>query len=302
MTVRKMTDRAFGDYAADKDVNASALRAGRKSMLHMRAVIDGVAKEPSPAMLLGSALHAAILEPARFYEMVRVAPDVDRRTKAGKEKHAAFVASLPEGAIVLTADDYDAVRDAQLAVNASMLPNLMGAGESEVSVYWGEQCGDKVVGCKARIDWLGHLAGQPDQGIIIDIKTTRDASPSAFARSAAAYGYVHQAAWYMRAAARLNATGQGPKIADYFVVAVEMEAPYAVGLYRLSSDDLRAADLDNLETLQCWAAACEADQFPGPTGSTIRTLNVPEWVFRSANPTVSSVQDDLLDGDTTIPF
>jgi exodeoxyribonuclease VIII len=253
-------------------------------------------------MLLGSALHAAILEPARFYEMVRVAPDVDRRTKAGKEEHAAFVASLPEGAIVLTADDYDAVRDAQLAVNASMLPNLMGAGESEVSVYWGEQCGDKVVGCKARLDWLGHLAGQPDQGLIIDIKTTRDASPSAFARSAAAYGYVHQAAWYMRAAARLNATGQGPKIADYFVVAVEMEAPYAVGLYRLSSDDLRAADLDNLETLQCWAAACEADEFWGPTGSTIRTLNVPEWVFRSANPTVSSVQDDLLDGDTTIPF
>jgi exodeoxyribonuclease VIII len=302
MTVRKMTDRAFGDYAADQDVNASALRAGRKSMLHMRAVIDGVAKDPSPAMLLGSALHDAILEPARFGEMLRVAPDVDRRTKAGKEEHAAFVASLPEGAIVLTADDYDAVRDAQLAVNASMLPNLMGAGESEVSVYWGEQCGDKVVGCKARLDWLGHLAGQPDQGLIIDIKTTRDASPSAFARSAAAYGYVHQAAWYMRAAARLNATGQGPKIADYFVVAVEMEAPYAVGLYRLSSDDLRAADLDNLETLQCWAAACEADEFWGPTGSTIRTLNVPEWVFRSANPTVSSVQDDLLDGDTTIPF
>jgi hypothetical protein len=29
---------------------------------------------------------------------------------------------------------------------------------------------------------------------------------------------------------------------------------------------------------------------------------VPEWVFRSANPTVSSVQDDLLDGDITIPF
>jgi hypothetical protein len=60
--------------------------------------------------------------------------------------------------------------------------------------------------------------------------------------------------------------------------------------------------LDNLETLRCWAAACEADEFWGPTGSTIRTLNVPEWVFRSANPTVSSVQDDLLDGDTTIPF
>jgi hypothetical protein len=302
MTVRKMTDRAFDDYAADKDVNASALRAGRKSMLHMKAVIDGVAKEPSPAMLLGSALHAAILEPANFGEMLRVAPDVDRRTKAGKEEYAAFVASLPKNAIVLTADDYNAVRDAQLAVNASMLPNLMGAGESEVSVYWGEQCGDKVVGCKARLDWLGHLAGQPDQGIIIDIKTTRDASPGAFARSAAAYGYLHQAAWYMRAAARLNATGQGPKIADYFMVAVEMEPPYAVGLYRLSSDDLRAADLDNLETLQCWAAACEADEFWGPTGSTIRTLNVPEWVFRSANPTVSSVQDDLLDGDTTIPF
>jgi hypothetical protein len=29
---------------------------------------------------------------------------------------------------------------------------------------------------------------------------------------------------------------------------------------------------------------------------------VPEWVFRSGNQTASNVQDDLLDGDTTIPF
>ena len=302
MTVRKMPNRSFADYAADGDINASALRAGRKSMLHMKAVIDGVAKEPTPAMLLGSALHAAILEPARFAEMMRVAPDVDRRTKAGKEEHAAFVASLPKGAIVLSGDDYQAVRDAQLAVNATIVPTLLGAGESEVSIYWGEQWSDKVVGCKARLDWLGHLGGDPDMGIILDIKTTRDASPAAFSRSAAAYGYVHQAAWYMRAAARLNAIGQGPKIADYLIVAVEMEAPHAVGLYRVSGDDLKAADLDNLETLHRWAAACEANDWPGPTGSSIRTLNVPEWVFRSSDPTVSSVNDDLLDGDTTIPF
>ena len=302
MTVRKMTDQPFEQYANDGYVNSSALKAGRKSMLHMKAVIDGVAKEPSPAMLLGSALHAAILEPQRFAQMVRVAPDVDRRTKAGKEEHAAFVASLPKGAIVLSGEDYNAVRDAQLAINASILPTLMGTGESEVSIYWGEQWGDKVVGCKARLDWLGYDGVRPSQGLIIDIKTTRDASPAAFSRAAASYGYLHQAAWYMRAAARLNAIGQGPKIADYLIVAVEMEAPYAVGLYRLSGDDLKAADLDNLETLHRWAAACDANEWPGPTGTSIRTLNVPEWVFRSSDPTVSSVNDDLLDGDTTIPF
>lgn len=302
MTVRKMSSQPFEAYQNDGYVNASALRAGRKSMLHMKAVIDGMAKEPSPAMLLGSALHAAILEPARFAEMVRVAPDVDRRTKAGKEEHAAFVAGLPKGAIVLSGDDYQAVRDAQAAVQASILPSLLGAGESEVSIYWGEQWNDKVVGCKARIDWLGHVAGKPDQGLIVDIKTTRDASPGAFSRSAAAYGYVHQAAWYMRAAAHLNAIGQCPKIADYLIVAIEMEAPHAVGLYRVSGDDLTAADLDNLETLYRWTAACEANDWPGPTGISIRTLNVPEWVFRSSDTAISRIDDDLLDGDTTIPF
>ena len=302
MTVRKMTDQPFEAYQNDGYVNSSALKAGRKSMLHMKAVIDGVAKDPSPAMLLGSALHAAIFEPQRFAQMVRVAPDVDRRTKAGKEEHAAFVASLPKDAIVLSGEDYQAVRDAQLAVNASILPTLMGAGESEVSIYWGEQWRYKVVGCKGRLDWLGHLAGDTTQGLIIDIKTTRDASPAAFSRAAASYGYVHQAAWYMRAAARLNAMGQCPKIADYLIVAVEMEAPHAVGIYRVSGDDLKAADLDNLETLHRWAAACYANEWPGPTGTGIRTLNVPEWVFRSSDPTVSSVNDDLLDGDTTIPF
>ena len=49
--------------------------------LYKRRYIDGIEDEPTPAMIIGSAVHSLVLEPdaADFV----VAPECDRRTKEG---------------------------------------------------------------------------------------------------------------------------------------------------------------------------------------------------------------------------
>lgn len=303
-------DQPFPDYLAQADVNASALRAGRRSMLHMAAAIAGQSKEPTAALRIGSALHCAVLEPMRFEAVATVAPAVDRRTKEGKATYAAWQTALPADAMVLDADEFETVRQASSALLASRFPSMLQTGEAEVSIYWDETIDldgtPQIIGCKARLDWLGYGAS----GVVIaDVKTTRDATPRAFARACATYGYAHQLAWYRRAVLALQANGDA--LDGHITIAlgvVETEAPYATGVYTISEADLEDADRENMHTLKRWAQAVRDDRFPGPA-EMVQVLHLPEWTFAlcGVEPTASRRPvGDIIDGaddfDATIPF
>lgn len=308
---RIVNHQPFTTYLEEADVNASALRAGRRSMQHMAAVIDGQSKEPTTALRIGTALHCAVLEPMRFEAIATVAPDVDRRTKDGKATYAAWQASLPPNAMVLDADEFAIVRDASTALLSSQFVGMIGKGEPEVSIYWDETVtiqGDPVViGCKARLDWLGARDGRI---VIGDIKTTRDATPRGFSRACATYGYAHQLAWYRRAVRALQSADDGlPSSAPIDIVlgAVETDKPYAVGVYRISDLDLDTADADNMATLTQWASCVRRDIYPGPTDGEVRTIFVPEWAFdtRGTESVARQTIGDINTGDdfdATIPF
>lgn len=303
-------DQPFTTYLEEADVNASALRAGRRSMLHMAAAIEGQSKEPTAALRIGSALHCAVLEPMRFEAVATVAPAVDRRTKDGKATYAAWQAALPADAMVLDADEFETVRQASSALLASRFTSLLQTGEAEVSIYWDETIDldgtPHVIGCKARLDWLGHGAG----GVVIaDVKTTRDATPRAFARACATYGYAHQLAWYRRAVRALQAIGDVPSGPILIAIGVvETETPYATGVYTISEADLDDADRENMHTLKRWAQSVRDDRFPGPA-EMVQVLHLPEWTFdlRGVEPTaykrpVGDIIDGADDFDATIPF
>jgi len=79
------------------------------------------------------------------------------------------------------------------------------------------------------------LKARPDLWVedhtLVDIKTTDDASPDAFARTVTTFGYHLQAAHY------LTMTGAE----NFIFVAVERKAPYAVGIYRLDAEWVQIA-------------------------------------------------------------
>jgi len=186
--------------------------------------------EPTPAMIMGSAVHTAILEPDLFPTEVIESPGFDRRTKVGKADYEAFQAAH-KGKIILDPEDYKtclAIRDA--AHTHPVAGGLLQGGKAEQSFYaYDSETGELI---KCRTDYL-HDSGE----MIVDVKTTEDASPDGFGKSSANYRYPVQTAWYNRV---LDAAyGEHPQ--NWVFLAVEKTPPYAIGIYFMEPDLIERA-------------------------------------------------------------
>lgn len=184
--------------------------------------------EKTPALVMGSALHKIILEPDLFEGAFVPNPGIERRSNAGKAEWAAFVAENA-GKAILSDEDYQkclAIRDA-VHLHPVIGP-LMQGGVSEQSVYAIDSETGELVKCQ--IDKLLS-------NLIVDVKSTLDASPAGFGKSAANYRYPHQTAWYQDVMD--EAFGEHP---DYWAfLAIEKEPPFAMGLYYPDPDQVRMA-------------------------------------------------------------
>jgi hypothetical protein len=215
------------DYHRWSCASNSRLTKLLRSPAHLKAYLDEP-DDDTNALTMGRAAHSAILEPEDFAKRYGRSSGVDRRTKAGKQEWDDLLTEFGVG-YVLKPDDYDAALKMRESVraHASASKLLAGEGDVEFSVVWGFDLGnDERVRCKARLDKFSRaIAG----GVIVDVKTTRDASPREFERSIFTHGYHRQGALYLDAA---RSAGYD---ADHFViVAVEKESPW--GGRRLSTD------------------------------------------------------------------
>lgn len=253
-------------------VSNSLLQAMKRSPAHMRHAMDH-AEEPTPAMVIGSAVHCAVLEPDIFPGMY-FACEGDRRTKAVKEAIAALEAEYP-GAVILSTEDYArclAIRDSVYA-NATAKALLAGAGDVELSFAWNHQCasGSPVL-CKGRADRVSwDIAG----GTIVDLKTTPDARRGAFERKIFALGYYNQGALYVD-----GVRAHKLAIKHYSVIAIEKEPPYGVAVYRMKDEVLEAGRIENGELLTKTAKCLKSGLWPGYTND-ITDIGLPDWAWRT---------------------
>lgn len=251
------------EYHADPAIGKSMLDAIARSPRHYWARhIDPnrVEQPPTPAMVLGSAFHALLLEREVFEAEYVAAPAVDRRTKAGKEAWAALEAS---GKTVLAEDDIRALTGMAASVlEHPAASRLMGLpGRAEVSLFYED--GATGLRCKCRPDWL------TESGVIVDIKTTQDASPEAFRKSAYNFRYDVQAAHYTAAQ-----PGTG-----FVFIAVEKTPPYAVAVYEADDAVMRSGYQRRRDNLDRLAECLQRDEWPG-YASTIQPLGVPGWAVQ----------------------
>jgi hypothetical protein len=252
-------------YHALKAVSPSQIKVFGRSPLHyfdQFLAEDREKREQTDAMRRGTALHTAVLEPELWDSTIAVPPhSFDRRTKAGKERAEAFAAES-EGKLVLTPDDADTVRQMADAVRkhpaARFLLEL--PGRREASYTWV----DPATGlpCKTRPDWHSE-----DRRIVVDVKTTRDASRVEFAKSIANLDYHVQAAW-----------NQDALQAEQFItIAVENVRPFAVAVYP-ASGAMIAAGQRRIEAAmpllaECWASG----HWPGYGDLVQEPIDLPGW-------------------------
>lgn len=254
------------DYRALDAVGKSDLDLIARSPAHWKHAV----REETPALRIGSAVHCAVLEPARFAADYVTAPACDRRTKAGKEALAEFEAANA-GKTVLSAED--AQLCTLLALSAQAHPraaSLLRYGQPEVSALWTDA--EFGVRCRARIDWLTA------HGWVLDLKTTQDASRAAFARSCASYRYHVQAAWYLDG--YLAASGELPL--GFVFLAIEKAPPYAVALYELDAEAVEWGRRLARRDLARYAAARELDCWTAYPPE-VQSLSLPRWALNQLN-------------------
>jgi exodeoxyribonuclease VIII len=260
-------DMPHDEYLAALGLGSSAIKKILRSGAHYKASID-CPQERTSAFDVGSATHMAVLEPARFADSVIAAPKFDRRTKEGKASAAAFEAECA-GRLVLDSEDFDTARRAADSVLAHPAARaLLVGGKPEVSMFWRDAETD--VACKLRADYLR------EDMVVVDLKTTVDASKSGFSRSIEKFGYAIQAAHYARGI--YKTTGQ--QMGAWVFIAVEKELPYAVGCYVLDVESIIASDARVAKALERFKQCVDSGVWPAYS-DLIEPISLPAWALNT---------------------
>jgi hypothetical protein len=257
------------DYHQAPGVSNSMLKQLSRSPAHL---VEYLAHPPeqTPAMLMGSILHQMVLEP-ELPEFWRVKPSgMDGRSKAGREWMESG-GSAP----VVSWDDYQRIRGMVSSVSSHNTAQLaLGMGNAEVSVFTRFDLGG-VVDRKCRIDFVN------DAGSLIDIKTTEDARPEAFARTAWNLKYHMQAAYYLDCWNAARPEGDAEKT-NFVFVAVEKDPPYAVAVYDLSPDAISQGRSEYIKLLQLYMECRDTNTWPAYPPE-VQTLDLPRWAKQREN-------------------
>ncbi|MBQ8692218.1 MAG: PD-(D/E)XK nuclease-like domain-containing protein [Synergistaceae bacterium] len=253
------------DYHAGAGLSSSDLKKLDRSPLHYITSKQEPHVE-TPSMKLGTAVHCAVLEPERFKLDYIQAPELDKRTKAGKEQWAELEQS---GKIILTSDEYQKVIDmSQSVLSHKLAGNLFRGGISEQSFYWHQPVGLDEILCKCRPDYIKSLTGGD---LILDLKTTRNSNLKAFQRQAFwELEYYISAAHYMTGYKAVT----GYDAQAFIFVAVEIESPYAVSVFRASNDFLTYGEFKCSELYQLYFDCMSGNEWPGYPDE-IQDLDLP---------------------------
>lgn len=237
-----------------------------QSPAHARYQIDNPT-EPTPAMKLGTATHKLILEGSEaFNDCYAVAPACDRRTKAGKDLYEAFQTEHA-GKEIISNDDLIAAAGMAGAVHAHPLAReLFKGGVAEVSAF-GNINGAEI---KGRFDYFHET-----DGVIVDLKTTLDASPTEAQRYAVKYGlHIQQ---FVYSEIYRSITGRAP--ADFVFVLVEKSKPHGVAVVRLTKEAVEAACGPVESALETWKQCEKSGMWPCYSNSVV-TVDLPAWQYK----------------------
>lgn len=247
-------------YHKSKGLSKSDLDQLHRSAAHYYA--SKTCKEPpTPAMLFGSAFHCFVLEPERFQREYATAPNIDKRTKEGRE---AWVKLEASGKNIISAEDLKTIADMRESLMLNPVASeLISKTEHEVSAY----AEINNVLCKCRPDiWSKDLA------VMADLKTTLDASPAAFMKAVANLRYYVQDAWYREVWERAG----GGKAREFVFLAVEKKPPYGVGVYFLHPDAKKQGWAEALHDMNVYTTALENDEWTAYSENPVE-LELPRW-------------------------
>ena len=261
----ELVDMEEAPYHAAPALGSTDLKNLLRSPAHYKAAKE--APMASEALRVGTLVHECILEPDTW-ALRRDIPDVNKRTKAGKEAlQKYYEVAGEEGWLPVDPDDRalcEGMRESAMA-HRLVRSVLNAADKKEQSCFWRDVSVDPTgIDCKSRFDGLAP-------GLILDLKTTQDASPGAFRNAVARFDYHVQAAHYCTGAHAV--TGKWP---DYAILAIEKKPPYACAVYQLDEDALSVGFQRRDEAIRRYVRCQQEGKWPAYP-ETVQTLSLPRW-------------------------
>ena len=244
---------SYDEYAAIKALRSTQIKILRKSPAHFKAAQQY--QKPISAQLRksfskGKAFDTLILHGQKaFNDLVITEPDLNRNTK----RYRAWKDSIPDDACILTdqeINDIEAMK--QAAERKKQFAKVFcEAGFPHRVLVW--QCARSGLWCKAELDWITL------SGAVVDLKTTADASFWAFSRQAYRLGYFNQGAFYLDGLSHVTGTVHS----DFYLAAVEVDPPFESQIFKVSTDQILKAKIENEENMMILAECFRTDQWPG---------------------------------------
>jgi len=235
-----------------------------KTPQHLKFARESGASEPTKAMIIGTAVHCAVLEPLEFEHKYLPMPNFSGKGSVNDKKEFLDDCAL-NNKIALKSDDYQKVvsmRDS--ALRHPVLKTFLKDGRAETSGFWHDKYTAEL--CRIRPDFL------PDgMDVCIDLKTAQRASFSEFSKSVNKYRYHVSDAMYRDGLLQIT----GNSFAFLFAV-IETEPPYLCALYEL---DYQARSLGHTMYRRLLDRYKEAklNKFSEGYPIDIRTLDLPTW-------------------------
>jgi hypothetical protein len=225
-------------------------------------------EEETPAMRFGSLLHCVCLEPQEFEKCFVVPPKMDRRTKEGKAMAAEF-GTLHAGKTFIEKADLDTALTCfkRLCQHDEAGPLLQHAASYDAIIERPITFTIEGTHCRAKPDWLSVPLK-----LILDVKTTDDASPEGFAKSVATFGYYRQAAMYSHGC--YEVFGFHPR---FVFACVEKKPPYSVACYELELSVLQAGRSEIVTLIYDYERRKAVNNWKPSWSSGVVPLSLPRW-------------------------
>jgi hypothetical protein len=275
------------EYHSSAGLSRSALMRFKRSPMHYWYEYesgDFVKPESTPALILGDVVHTLVLEPHLYAERYAIQPVLPALPKVGllrdvgrdifetqKAARAAMEAQndafgheflvSSAGKMVISADvAAKAVAMAGAIQSHDIARDLFQDCLFEQSIYFSHE--NTGIQLKARPDAMSG-------SIVIDLKTSLDASYRGIQNSAYKYGYFLQSGFIHQALKSI-----GIEMEKFIIVAVEKEPPFAVGIYILDQEAIDYG-VNQLNELMAGMTHCiENKNWPS---YPIKNLSVPNF-------------------------
>lgn len=282
------------EYNALEGVNWSNLKHAEKSPKHYRHEADSGDKEPTDAMLMGLAVHCAVLEPDEFARryVVWSGPSLPpnyvlwtggprrgktwesfRRDNAGcpiltVKEYEAIVhhdgsrrgnqwkafKAANSARGILTEEQYERCLAIRDAVRSDPVAKKYLEGPGSFERVIQWTDPETGMKCKGRLDRETHGGVR----ILVDLKTAHDGDPRKFAKTAAQLGYHGQLAFYADGMAAI-----GEPVSRVVMIVVESKPPFDVTVYNVGEDVLYAGEQLYRRLLEKVNGCRALDKWPG---------------------------------------